>query len=459
MTSILARCAGGLLTAAAACSTAFAVDAVGAPPVVVAATFEVGPTPEPVAAPAVSAETVGSVAPSAGQPGEAKSETATSHDDAPAAPAEPEAEHAAAPVAPTRSPMPFDIIRTLQFLQDQVARGNGRAIRVQAMLLRRFGPAFVEADPSIWTDPRNRRAAILFALSGGPPEVLRRLVAAGAFDETTKPIAEGALAYVVNDLPKAGKLLSPIDLKSVEPGMAAQISLVLGQVEQQDRPAEALAHLDQARLLAPGGLVEEAALRLEVVLAEKQGDPGKADDLARQYFDRFSRSSYVGNFLARFAMVFSERPATDPAASLASMLDITVRLDPAGKRELLLAVSRRSLVAGKLELARLAGAEALKIDGAGGEDVQRGNLYAAAAGLAAPDGALAADELRTVDRAQLHPADVDIFDAANTVLSHMQAPDAGEPPPLDAADAASSPVLDRAQKLLDAVAGDLGETK
>ncbi|GGE19847.1 hypothetical protein GCM10011390_43880 [Aureimonas endophytica] len=369
------------------------------------------------------------------------------------------AEAVAEPVGPppTRPPMPFDIIRTLQFLQDQVARGNGRAIRVQSMLLRHFAPGFLAVEPSAWEDPRNRRAAILFALSGGPPEVLRQLIAANAFDEATKPLAEAALAYVLNDAKRAEKQLGALRLDGMEPGLAAHIHLVLGQLMQTDKVAEAIAHLDQARLLAPGGLIEEAALRLEVVLIDKVGDHERADALARQYFDRFPKSSYAGNFLARFAMVYDDRGAEDAEGALAKVYDIATRLDDADRRALLLALSRRALVAGHLEFARLAGAEALKIEGMPNEDLQRGNLYAVAAALASSDPAKAASELQSIDRSLLHPADLGLLDAANSVLTHMEGPVEDGVGATEAAELASSPTLERAQKLLEAVAGDLGD--
>ncbi|WP_152046124.1 hypothetical protein [Aureimonas psammosilenae] len=465
MKRIVATFAAGLFVTSALCGPGHAQTAqdTGAQqPVVVPAAVQALPAPVP----AVSNETTGSLpeepAASGAEGAEHPAEPAPAHAETPAEPSEGsdaahgEEEHAAAAAAPTRTPMPFDIIRTVQFLQDQVARGNGRAIRVQAMLLRRFSPNLLSADQDVWKDPRNKRAAILFALSGGPPEVLRRLIAAEIFDPDTKPIAEGALAYVQNDLKQAASLLAKIDLTDAEPGLAAHLHLVTGQLLQQDLPTVAVAHLDRARLLAPGGLIEEAALRLEVVLVDKLGDHDRADSLARQYFDRFPKSSYAENFLARFAMVYDDRGSTEPQAALDKIFDIGSRLDDGDRRALLLALSRRALIAGHLEFAQLTGSEALKINGIQDEDRQRGSLYTAAASLATMDPLKAATELQSVDRGLLHPADTGLLDAANSVLAHMEGPLSDDSTSLEA-QAASSPTLDRARKLLDAVAGDLGD--
>ena len=360
--------------------------------------------------------------------------------------------------ATTRTPMPFDVIRTIQFLQDQIARGNGRAIQVQAMLLRRFGPSFIQADPDVWKDARNRRAAVLFVLSGGPPEVLRRLLASGALADGQEAVFKGALAYVQNDLESAKNILAGLDYAGMEPGLEAHLNLVLGQLMQLDKPKDAILRLDRARLLAPGGLIEEAALRMEVLLVDGLGDHDAADRLARQYFDRYSNSSYSPNFEARFAAVYSSRGRDDAAAAAATMLDVTMRLPDANKRAIYLAVARRALVEGHLEFAKLAGEAVLAMDAIPSDQQQRARLYVAAATMGKTSADQLAAELAAVDRATLFAEDATLFDAASSVLVGIdRTPElvaaASDPAP------ESSPVIDRAQQLLNAVASDLGKVQ
>ncbi|KQT66081.1 MULTISPECIES: hypothetical protein [unclassified Aureimonas] len=426
------------------------------------ASAEVVPVSAPAPSePAAAAPSVGTVEPEvAAQPGEAAPE-AKAHDEA--APAEAEAhpdEHKAAPTfAEVRGPAPFDIIRTIQFLQDQISRGNGRAIRVQAALLRRFGPVFLASDPEVWKDGRNRRAAVLFVLSGGPPEVLRRLLQSGHLENDPEALFQGALSYVQNDLDKAQRLLSEVDLKGMEPGLAAHIHLVLGQMQQKKDPEASLRNLDQARLLAPGGLIEEAALRMEVLIAEDKGLHEAADRLARQYFDRYARSSYSANFEARFAAVYASRQVEDPKTSVDTVLDVTARLTPDSRRSLLLAVARRALVDGKLSLAELASDAAGSIEGIAPAEKQRAELYATAARLGKAPTSDAAALLDAIRRDELHPDDVKLLDAAHSVIAGIERPlDApGEAEDGDAAEA--SPVYARAERLLSEVSDDLGKVQ
>ena len=75
----------------------------------------------------------------------------------------------AAPVTP-----PYEMVRTLQSLQAQVAQGNSQALAAQRALLLRMERDFMDAPAVVWQDPRNARAAVVLLLSGGHPAVVRR---------------------------------------------------------------------------------------------------------------------------------------------------------------------------------------------------------------------------------------------------------------------------------------------
>ena len=367
-----------------------------------------------------------------------------------------------------RPPMPYEIVRSLQFLQDQVARGNASAIRVQAMLLRRYGPSFLDADPSVWKDPRNLRAAALFVLSGGPPSVLRRLLSRLTPQGDDKTLLEGSLAYVENRIGKALELLSSLDLEFVEPGLACQIDLAVAQMEQETKPQDALDRLSRVMLRAPGTLLEEAALRLGVLLAEKQGEHDLADRYARQYFDRYAQSAYAGNFRARFAAVYSERPAGTEDATVATIADATARIPLQERLDIFLAVARRALVTGNLKLAAKASGEAVTFAVASKQDRERARLYRIASTVPEHPYGEARAMLEAIDPGLLHPADRKLRDAAFDVLDQIRMPvdvaataaaasaapvaNAGMEPP-------ASAVLERGQALLKAIGQDMKDSK
>jgi len=70
---------------------------------------------------------------------------------------------------------PYQMVRSLQMLQDQIARGDLEAHNAQPALLKRIGDSFLKVDASSWKEPRNSRAAVTFLLSGGAPQVIATL--------------------------------------------------------------------------------------------------------------------------------------------------------------------------------------------------------------------------------------------------------------------------------------------
>ncbi|SMC73065.1 hypothetical protein SAMN06297251_106167 [Fulvimarina manganoxydans] len=355
----------------------------------------------------------------------------------------------------TRSPMPYEIVRSLQFLQDQVARGNKAAIRVQARLLKWFGPSLVRRAPEIWDDRRNVRAAALFVLSGGPPSVLRDLIARGVFEEHDMPLLEGSLAYAENKLELALEKLSAIDLSREETVFAAQVNLALAQLLQEKQPAESLKRLEAVMLAAPGTLLDEAALRLGVLLAEDIGETKKADLYARQYFDRYAASVYAGNFRARFSAVYSMRPQGTEIDTIETLKNALRLLPPEEQLALYLSVGRRALVLGNLKLAAMASARALTFEDASPEDRQRALLYSVASTLSERDEGEMRAMLASIEDQRLHKADLAlkraVFDVVNAIRAPVdmaEASEAGE-------SVVDNKVLARANSLLQAVQNDL----
>jgi len=87
------------------------------------------------------------------------------------------AAHAEENEAPSREP--YQLVRTLQALQDEISRGNLQAHNAQPESLKRVGEEFQKADAGVWNDPRNSRAVVTYLLSGGSPQVVGAALAQG----------------------------------------------------------------------------------------------------------------------------------------------------------------------------------------------------------------------------------------------------------------------------------------
>ena len=98
------------------------------------------------------------------------------------------------PVAPRG--LPVELARTLQLLQDRIARGSTQAHLAQRQLLGHIEQRLLALEPEAWAAPENVRAAVTFALSGGGPALPRRMLEAGKLPEGDAPLVLGALAYL-----------------------------------------------------------------------------------------------------------------------------------------------------------------------------------------------------------------------------------------------------------------------
>ena len=68
---------------------------------------------------------------------------------------------------------PFELVRALRTLQDRATQGDGGAHAQQRRLSSQIAEQLLTADASVWTDPKNVRAVVVYALSGGEPRVLK----------------------------------------------------------------------------------------------------------------------------------------------------------------------------------------------------------------------------------------------------------------------------------------------
>lgn len=59
------------------------------------------------------------------------------------------------------------MLRSLQFVQDSVVRGDHSAADMQRFLLTRIDKRLRTAAPSDFEDPRNVDAALIYTMSGG----------------------------------------------------------------------------------------------------------------------------------------------------------------------------------------------------------------------------------------------------------------------------------------------------
>jgi len=348
----------------------------------------------------------------------------------------------ASPVHPIDHDGPIAALRTLRALQDQIALGNRDAHAAQRRVIGELSLRLMKLPAATWSDQRNSRAAIALVLSGGDPRLLRRIIATGSVKDVDEKLAKGALAYAENRRAEAAEFLSGIDARMLDATLAGQIALTQSMLVEQDQVARSLELLELARLLAPGTLVEEAALRRQCVAASAAGQLDLFEKLAARYLRRFPKSVYAPSFYKQFAKgLLSEAYASDEKrrANLSGML---AELPVNESRDIYLAIAEEGIASGAIEVTRLAVGSVVKALEVGSKEAERVKVYESAALVATPDAEKGAAILGGIDRTKLDRPDVELVDAALSVAADVQK----SPAPLDEAAPPPPPVTGIAAK-------------
>lgn len=364
---------------------------------------------------------------------------------------------------PTSPPGEIELmVRRLQDLQEKVSAGDGEAFKEMPKHLRRLGRVIFEAPPETWEKKENARALLVYLLSGGNPTAGRKALASQKLPASDAPIVKAAVAYLENVEGPDRDVMLTLDPLALDPSLGSSVAFVQSVLMTPRDRDGAIAKLDIARLLAPGGLVEEAALRREVGLLAEERQYEKFASLGRQYWARFRASPYAENFLRQF-MLGVARVAVSIKLSEWSQLDAFIEsLTPETKRNIYLTVAQNASVVGNVDLARMAARRARDLSPEDSQERQRAIVYGALAAVGDADPATSARLLDGVDRAKLPPGDQPLHDAAAYVSGRIYRPPAKgfkEAPPGDAT--AVDADLTRAEQLLtqgDAVIASVRKT-
>jgi chemotaxis protein MotC len=325
---------------------------------------------------------------------------------------------------------PVEVLRSLRVLQDRTAQGNAQARAASSVMLREIADAFRRIEATAWSKPRNVRAAVAFVLSGGDPGILQTILDLGLAGEN-EHVLRGALAYARGRGGEAHEFLGEVSALALDPLLAGHVALVQAELVANSDPRRAIARLDEARLLAPGTLVEEAALRRQVSLVGAAGHPEMFEALSGQYLRRFPKSFYAASFKQQFAAELVGRKA---AASDTAKLDAALSaLESTEQGELYLLIATEAIARGRMELVRHAASKAMRLAPAGTAQYMRALTYEAAALIVTGAFEAGFTRLKGVEVAKLEGEDAELLEAALSVAEHIQqlpaaVAEAGPPP-------------------------------
>ncbi len=328
---------------------------------------------------------------------------------------------AGAPVARAQEALqPYQFVRSLQLIQDRIAAGDQAAMPMQAKLLELVDARLRDAGVDDFKDARNFRALLVYGMSGGNPVTVQAAISRLKLDGQDLAIAKGVINYLNGRPTGAIAALDPVDPMQLPADLGAFVALVKGSLLATDEPAKALVLLDDARLLSPGTLVEEAALRRSIGIAAVQADAGRFALASTQYVARYLYSPYASQFADAFV---SGVVALHMAISLDKLADITAMMDPEREKVIYLRIARRAAIDGLTDLSAFASARAEKgRNGMHNQDDPRALLYASLSTVTSD----AVDDVRArlgaIDRDKLSEGDRALLDAVRTIAGEVVAP-------------------------------------
>lgn len=327
---------------------------------------------------------------------------------------------------PARGPgEPFELVRSLQAVQDGIARGDTAAHGRHIALIRQVGEKLLAADASVWSNPQNGQAVIIYLLSGGAPQLVRKLPRDKL--NADQRLFDGALAYVEGRQDEARELLREVNPRSIPTGLGGQVALVQGALFARAEASFAIERLDDARLLLPGTLVEEAALRREILLVGQAEDFDKFEFLTLAYIRHYRNSIYAGDFWQRFSTGLTQSSLALDERRFPRIVSLLEQVERDSRVKLYLVIARAAMLRGRMAVTRLAGERALTLSADASPERERAHVFRGAARVLGDeyDGGLA--ELKAVDRTKLPARDVPLLNATVQLALDMRKPFAGSP--------------------------------
>jgi chemotaxis protein MotC len=313
-----------------------------------------------------------------------------------------------------------DLVDELREIQLRIAQGDKAAYPAQLSQLKTIGASIAAASPEIWKNKREADSLIIYILSGGSLANVEPLLKGDALIDSERSLARGALAYVTNHETDAITLLKETDLTALDARLVGEVAFARSVLETNRDAKAAVDLLDWARLMEPGGLVEEAALRREIALLADAKDINRLTVLTRQYVTRFAASLYASDFLRDLAGAIARLGLVDDPADYKLLSSAVAALPPDGRREFLLNLAKSGVVSAHFAAAASAATEALESSKADSPDAMRARLYLAASRLFSDAYDAAIADLKTLSASELDRADASLLAAARKVAAELR---------------------------------------
>jgi len=326
-------------------------------------------------------------------------------------------------------PDPIATLHRLQAAQDSMARGDKNAVETQARLLSELGVQLGMHDEDFLKKRQNFYTILLYLVHGGNPEHVQHLLDKMPQEGADRQLINGILAYTQG---REGDFHAALGRENLPhtawpSALRASIYLALTPYISRKNPELADERLDYIRLVAPGSLFEEAAVRRQIKVAARLGNKDKISRLVRHYTMRFPNSPYIRDFWSEVMEALSsiqDRLEQEEIEKLLAPMPDKLRIMA------YLQLARRALLDGHMEQASTNAQAAQMLANLQDMDDHLAQFYQLAAKAATTQAPLVALQLQDISLEELPERDHALAHAARNVaqaVSDRPIPDAPLP--------------------------------
>lgn len=316
---------------------------------------------------------------------------------------------------------PWKLVRALQLLQDNIAAGKPEALQAYRLLLTHIGAKMLKIPDDYWDIERNLDAVAVFLLIGGDPKIGFKALNKSDLSEGQKMPLRAALAFAERDVAEAYDQLISFDIRVLPISISAQFALAKSMVVSSSDLDLAKKHLNHARLLAPGTLIEEAAIRRAIRIAGEQKDLKEFIKLSHIYMYRFRYSLYFNDFLKNYTYSLVRMPKEHLPKLMKELKKITNELSDDQQITISSYISRHGVLNGNIQLAKWASHHGRELLEPGSKLHARMSLYAAASTVITEETMQHSKEyLSELDVSLLNEDDSKLYNAVKAMAKRMQ---------------------------------------
>lgn len=230
--------------------------------------------------------------------------------------------------------------------------------------------------------------------------------------------------------------LHKVDARAIDVLLGGIVALIQGTLIAKKDPVKALTYFDDARLFAPGTLIEEAALRQQILILARDGQLERFDLLSAQYTRRFPNSIFARNFRRQFFAGVARQSFKGAESWISRTETELAKVGPAERPSLYLAIADEALKVGNVNIARFAAEKARALSAPGSRTLERAKVFEGAALAVSENFAQGLELLAGVDVAKITATDRKIRESAMAVATNVgkwpvEGPEPADLPPLE----------------------------